>query len=334
VNEHLSNWYVRLSRRRFWKGTYTKDKIEAYQTLYTVLEVVAQLSSPIAPFFSDRLFMDLKNVSGKHDVVSVHLTDFPIANEELIDKDLEERMELAQKISSMVLSLRKKNFLRVRQPLAKIMIPVFSDQSLRQIKSVEDLIISEVNVKAIEYLTDSSGVLVKKIKPNFKTLGPKFGKLMKQLAGAIQNIDQDGIKILEDNGNYSIKIHEDIFEISLEDVEISTEDIPGWSVAVDGAVTVALDITVTPELKEEGLAREFVNRIQNLRKDNGLEVTDRINILIEKNNKTENVIMNFISYICSETLADISLTEELDNKDAEEIELVEGIFIRLVINKQ
>lgn len=334
VNEHLSNWYVRLSRRRFWKGTYAKDKIEAYQTLYKVLEVVAQLSSPIAPFFSDRLFMDLNNVSGNHNVESVHLTDFPISNEELIDKDLEERMELAQKISSMVLSLRKKNFLRVRQPLAKIMIPVLSDQSLRQIKSVEDLIISEVNVKEIDYLTDSSGVLVKKIKPNFKTLGPKFGKLMKQLAGAIQNIDQEGIKRLEDKGSYAIKINEDIFEISLEDVEISTEDIPGWSVTVDGPVTVALDITVTPELKEEGLAREFVNRIQNLRKDKGLEVTDRISLLIEKNSNSEDAIVNFNSYICSETLADISLTKELDNKDAEEIELVEGISIRLVINKQ
>ncbi|HJN05195.1 MAG TPA: isoleucine--tRNA ligase [Bacteroidales bacterium] len=334
VNEHLSNWYVRLSRRRFWKGTYAKDKIEAYQTLYKVLEVVAQLSSPIAPFFSDRLFMDLNSVSGNYKVESVHLTDFPVANDQLIDKDLEERMELAQKISSMVLSLRKKNFLRVRQPLAKIMIPVFSNHTLKQIKSVEDLIISEVNVKAIEYITDASGVLVKRIKPNYKTLGPKFGKLMKQLAGAINNIDQEGIKKLEDEGNYSIKINDDIFEISLEDVEISTEDIPGWSVATDGLITVALDITVSPQLKEEGLAREFVNRVQNLRKEKGLEVTDRITLQIEKNSKSDDAIINFNDYICSETLTDLSLVEKLEQKEAEEIELLEGISIRLIINKQ
>ena len=334
VNEHLSNWYVRLSRRRFWKGTYAKDKIEAYQTLYKVLEVVAQLSSPIAPFFSDRLFMDLNSVSGNYKVESVHLTDFPVANDQLIDKDLEERMELAQKISSMVLSLRKKNFLRVRQPLAKIMIPVFSNHTLKQIKSVEDLIISEVNVKAIEYITDASGVLVKRIKPNYKTLGPKFGKLMKQLAGAINNIDQEGIKKLEDEGNYSIKINDDIFEISLEDVEISTEDIPGWSVATDGLITVALDITVSPQLKEEGLAREFVNRVQNLRKEKGLEVTDRITLQIEKNSKSDDAIINFNVYICSETLTDLSLVEKLEQKEAEEIELLEGISIRLIINKQ
>ncbi len=334
VNEHLSNWYVRLSRRRFWKGTYAKDKIEAYQTLYKVLEIVAQLSSPIAPFFSDRLFMDLNIVSGIHNVESVHLTDFPIANDELIDKDLEERMELAQKISSMVLSLRKKNFLRVRQPLAKVMIPVFSDHTLNQIKSVENLIISEVNVKAIEYLTDASEILVKKIKPNFKTLGPKYGKFMKQLASEIQNIDQEGIKQLEEKGTYSIKINDDIFEINLEDVEISTEDIPGWSVANDGLVTVALDITVSPELKEEGLAREFVNRIQNLRKEKGMEVTDRIDLLIEKNYKSDDAIINFNDYICSETLADLSLTDKLEHKDTEEIELLDGISIRLIINKQ
>lgn len=334
VNEHLSNWYVRLSRRRFWKGTYAKDKIEAYQTLYKVLEIIAQLSSPIAPFFSDRLFMDLNSVSGNHKVESVHLTDFPVANDDLIDKDLEERMELAQKISSMVLSLRKKNFLRVRQPLEKIMIPVSSDHELKQVKSVKDLIISEVNVKTIEYLTDESGILVKKIKPNFKSLGPKYGKMMKQLAGAIQNIDQEGIKKLESEGRYTININDDTFEINIEDVEISTEDIPGWSVANDGLITVALDITVTPQLKEEGLAREFVNRIQNLRKEKGLEVTDRIDLLIEKNCKSDDAIINFNDYICSETLADLSLTEKLEHKGTEEIDLLEGISLRLLINKQ
>ncbi|MBC8320991.1 MAG: isoleucine--tRNA ligase [Bacteroidetes bacterium] len=334
VNEHLSNWYVRLSRRRFWKGSYSNDKIEAYQTLYTVLETVAQLSSPIAPFFSDRLFIDLNNVGLKQKAESVHLTDFPVANHGLIDKDLEERMELAQKISSMVLSLRKKNFLRVRQPLAKIMIPVFSDHTLNQIRAVEDLILSEVNVKGVEYLTDASGVLVKKIKPNFKSLGPKYSKLMKQLAGAIQNMNQEGIKKLEDEGNYSLTINNDSFEITLEDVEISTEDIPGWSVANEGLITVALDLTVSLELKEEGLAREFVNRIQNLRKDKGMEVTDRINLLVENNTLSDNALINFNEYICSETLADLSFTEKLEHVSVEEIELLEGISVTLLINKQ
>ena len=334
VNEHLSNWYVRLSRRRFWKGSYAKDKIEAYQTLYTVLETVAKLSSPIAPFFSDRLFTDLNIVSGKHKEESVHLTDFPVADTNLIDKDLEERMELAQKISSMVLSLRKKTFLRVRQPLAKIMIPVFSDHSLNQIKAVEDLILSEVNVKKVEYITDDSEILVKKIKANFKSLGPKYGKLMKQLAGAIQNIDQEGIKQLEKSGEITLTIDDNKFDITLEDVEISTEDIPGWSVATDGMLTVALDITVTTELQEEGLAREFVNRVQNLRKEKGYEVTDKINLIVEKNSSTENALLKYNDYICSETLASLSLTEKLEHEVVEEIELLEGISIILVINKQ
>ena len=334
VNEHLSNWYIRLSRRRFWKGSYAKDKIEAYQTLYTVLETVAKLSSPIAPFFSDRLFTDLNNVGGKYKLESVHLTDFPVANTNLIDKDLEERMELAQKISSMVLSLRKKNFLRVRQPLAKIMIPVFSDHILNQIKAVEDLILSEVNIKKVEYITDDSGVLVKKIKANFKSLGPKYGKLMKQLAGAIQNIDQQGIKQLEKAGEITLTIDDNKFDITLEDVEISTEDIPGWSVATNGILTVALDITVTDDLQNEGLAREFVNRVQSLRKDKGYEVTDKINLIVEKNSDTENALVKYNDYICSETLASLSLTEKLEHDVVEEIELLEGISIILTINKQ
>ncbi len=334
VNEHLSNWYVRLSRRRFWKGSYSKDKIEAYQTLYTVLETIAQISSPIAPFFTDRLFVDLNNVSRKHDVESVHLSDFPVANDELIDKDLEERMELAQKISSMVLSLRKKNFLRVRQPLAKIIIPVLTNHTMNQIKAVEDLIISEVNVKSIEYLTDASGILVKKIKPNFKSLGPKYGKMMKQLAGAIQGIDQNGIKQLEDTNQYSLSIGDDSFEITLADVEISTEDIPGWSVAVDGSTTVALDITVTPELQEEGLAREFVNRIQNLRKDMGFEVTDRINLQVENNELTNNALISFNDYICSETLADLQLVDQVEPSKSVNVELLEGVSVTLLIVKK
>lgn len=334
VTEHLSNWYVRLSRRRFWKGSYSDDKIEAYQTLYTVLETVAKLSSPIAPFISDRIFLDLNKASGKNNAISVHLTDFPTVDHDLIDKDLEERMELAQKISSMVLSLRKKNFLRVRQPLEKIMIPVFSDHILNQIKAVENLILSEVNVKSIEYLTDDSGVLVKKIKPNFKTLGPKYGKLMKQLAGAISAIDQEGIKQLEKEGTYEISIADEKYNITTEDVEIMTEDIPGWSVATDGQTTIALDITVTDELKEEGLAREFVNRIQNLRKDMDFEVTDRINLIVQESEDTDNAISRFADYICSETLADLSFAKEVDNANKKTIELIDNIVVNLLISKQ
>ncbi len=334
VNEHLSNWYVRLSRRRFWKGSYSKDKIEAYQTLYTVLEVIAQISSPIAPFFTDRLFTDLNSVSGKHRDDSVHLTDFPIANNDLIDKDLEERMELAQKISSMLLSLRKKNFLRVRQPLAKVIIPVFSDHILNQIKAVEELILSEVNVKTIEYLTDASDILVKKIKPNFKSLGPKYGKQMKLLAGSIQKMDQEGIKKLENDGVYTIVVDENSFEITLADVEISTEDIPGWSVANEGQTTVALDITVTPELKEEGLAREFVNRIQNIRKELEFEVTDRINLNVKKNEITDSALNNFREYICSETLSEMTLVENPGKDDVKTIELIDDISVSLTISKQ
>ncbi len=334
VTEHLSNWYVRLSRRRFWKGSYGKDKIEAYQTLYKVLEVVAQLSSPIAPFFSDRLFNDLNTVGGKYDVESVHLTDFPAADVKLIDKDLEERMDLAQKISSMVLSLRKKMSLRVRQPLAKIMIPVFSDHILNQIKAVEELVLSEVNVKEIEYLTEGSGVLVKKIKANFKALGPKYGKLMKHLAAAIQNFEQEEIKQIETEGSIEIKVADQLINITIDDVEITTEDIPGWSVAVDGSLTVALDITVTGDLKDEGLAREFVNRIQNLRKDKGFEVTDRINLVIESNLKTNNALMLFNEYVCTETLADIELVEKIESGDITEVELIDEISVKLVITKQ
>ncbi|MDG1135929.1 MAG: isoleucine--tRNA ligase [Bacteroidales bacterium] len=334
VTEHLSNWFVRLSRRRFWKGSYSKDKVEAYQTLYTVLETISKLSSPIAPFISDRIFMDLNKASGKDNAASVHLTDFPLADDSLIDKDLEERMELAQKISSMVLALRKKTFLRVRQPLAKIMIPIFSDHLLKQIKAIEDLILSEVNVKSIEYITDDSGILVKKIKPNFKSLGPKYGKMMKQLAGEITAIDQDGIKDLESKGTYTIKINDESFDITLNDVEITTDDIPGWSVAIDGQTTVALDTTVTDDLREEGLAREFVNRIQNLRKDLEFEVTDRITLEVEYNNSTDDALNNFSDYICSETLAELTLTDKLENSDSRVIELLEGISVNLVITKQ
>jgi isoleucyl-tRNA synthetase len=333
VNEHLSNWYVRLSRRRFWKGSYTKDKIEAYQTLYRCLEVIAQLASPIAPFFTEKVFKDLNQVTNRFDVPSIHLTDFPVADDKLINKNLEERMELAQKISSMVLSLRKKNNLRVRQPLNKIMIPVLNKHFKDVVQAVEALILSEVNVKEIEYITEDSNVLVKKIKPNFKSLGPKYGKLMKQISAQIQQFGQDDIKKLEESGEMKFLIDENMVIINLEDVEIGTEDIPGWSVATQDHLTVALDMTLTPELENEGLARELVNRIQNLRKDKGLEVTDRISLSVEKTDATQDAFEAFKDYICSETLAQMELVDNIENNGFEEIELIDGIIVKLILKK-
>lgn len=325
VTEHLSNWFVRLSRRRFWKGSYTKDKIEAYQTLYHCMEVIAQLTAPIMPFFADRLFIDLNSISKRQNAESVHLTDFPVANESLIDTELEDRMELAQNISSMVLSLRKKNNLRVRQPLNRIMIPVLNPRFKELVSKVEDLILSEVNVKEIEYLTEDSGVLVKKIKPDFKALGPKYGKLMKQLAGAIMKFTQEDIKKLEKEGNYHLNIAGENIEILLSDVEIITQDIPGWSVANQDDLTVALDITVTDELQEEGYARELINRIQNFRKDSGYEVTDRIKVKVLKYDTTFDAFNKFSDYICAETLADIEFTENQDLNNAIEFDLIDDV---------
>ena len=333
VNEHLSNWYVRLSRRVFWKGDYSKEKIAAYQTIYRSMEVVAQLMAPIAPFFADRLFVDLNSVSGRYDDISVHLTDFPVADETMIDKDLEERMELAQQISSMVLSLRKKSNNRVRQPLNKIMIPVLNEKFKKQVQAVEKLILSEVNVKTIEYMTEDNGVLVKKIKPNFKALGPRYGKLMKQIAAAVNGFSQDDIKKLEQEKEYLLTIDGQEVLITPEDVEISTEDIPGWIVANQGNLTVALDISITPELKQEGLARELVNRVQNIRKDTGLEVTDHIVLTIEKNENTEEAFTSFKNYICSETLAEVELVDNL-NGTVYEPELTDGITAKIAVRKK
>jgi len=333
VNEHLSNWYVRLSRRRFWKGSYSKDKVEAYQTLYRCMEVVAQLSSPIIPFFADRLFMDLNNVAKRHEHESVHLSDFPQVDENLIDKNLEERMELAQKVSSMALSLRKKNNIRVRQPLNKIMIPVLNPHFRTVMEAVEDLILSEINVKEIEYLTEDSGVLVKKIKPNFKSLGPKYGKMMKQIAAKVNQFGQDEIKQIEKDGLINIDIDGNSIEVGLEDVEIATQDIPGWSVANQDDLTVALDITIDEQLQKEGLARELVNRIQNYRKDNGFEVTDRIVVKIAESEDTQLAFSEFTDYICSETLASMSFVDLNTLSDQVEFELVDGIKAILSIEK-
>ena len=303
VDELLSNWYVRLCRRRFWKGEYTEDKIAAYQTLYTCLETIAILASPIAPFFMERLFLDLNLITGKNHSESVHLTDFPISNKYAIDKDLEERMQLAQKISSMVLSLRKKHNLRVRQPLSKIMIPVMDEKVKAQIEAVKNLILSEVNIKEIEYIETGAGILVKKIKPNFKTLGPKYGKLMKQISAVVTEFNQDKINNIEKTGVAEFVIEGQTVLLDANDVEIITEDIPGWVISTSENITVALDVTITQVLKEEGIARELINRIQNLRKEKHLEVTDKINVLVENHTDIVSVIENNYHYICSEILA-------------------------------
>ena len=334
VDECLSNWYVRLCRRRFWKGEYSEDKISAYQTLYTCLETLAQLMSPIAPFFADRLFNDLNKVSGRYGVNSVHLTDFPTARLDLIDKDLEERMQMARQISSMVLSLRKRNNLRVRQPLAKIMIPVLSKNMQQQIDAVKNLILSEVNVKEIEYLTPENNVLVKKIKPNFKTLGPKYGKIMKSIAAAVEKFTQEDIATIEVSGKYVMMIEEQHVELLLSDVEIFTQDIPGWIVANEGNLTVALDVTITQPLLEEGLARELVNRIQNYRKDSNLDVIDRIKITLSHHPELAAVLQNFDAYIRNETLCnELTITEKITHKNKITLDLVEGVRVEGVVEK-
>jgi isoleucyl-tRNA synthetase len=303
VTDHLSNWYVRLCRRRFWKGEYGTDKISAYQTLYHCLLTIAKLMSPIAPFFADQLYKDLNSVSEKEKSGSVHLSQFPVSQKELIDVELEERMELAQSVTSLILSLRKKEKIRVRQPLARIMIPIKDDHFADQLSKVEALIKSEVNVKDIQGLDESSNVLVKIIKPNFKALGPKYGKLMKLLSAEVAKMDQEDIAQLERKGTHAIMVQDERIELTLDDVDIQSKDIPGWQVASADGLTVALDVTITEELKKEGVARELVNRIQNIRKDKGLEVTDQIVLNIQREKLVEESVTDNFDYICSETLA-------------------------------
>ena len=332
VDAHLSNWYVRLSRRRFWKSEDNTDKLSAYQTLYTCLETVARLMSPVAPFFSEQLYRDLNNVTGRNKAESVHLTDFPEANASFIDKALEERMEAAQLISSLVLSLRKKANIRVRQPLSKIMIPVANEEMKAQIEKVSHLIKSEVNIKEIEFLSPDNNILVKNVKPNFKTLGKKYGKQMKQIQAYFTNMSQEEIHQFEKNNGTHLDVDGVDVELTLEDALISTQDIPGWAVTSQDDLTVALDMTITDELLQEGLAREIVNRVQNLRKTGGFEVTDRIVLTIENNEKTDAAVDKFGDYICNETLATINKVDVLDGVEAEE--LVEGINVKLMIKKK
>ncbi|OQA02358.1 MAG: Isoleucine--tRNA ligase [Bacteroidetes bacterium ADurb.Bin408] len=335
VDEFLSNWYVRLCRRRFWKGEYSDDKIAAYQTLYTCLDVIARLSAPIAPFFMEKLFRDLNQVTRQHTADSVHLADFPVCNETLIDKALEERMQMAQKFSSMVLSLRKKHNIRVRQPLNKILIPVLNPVFEEQLRKVESLILSEVNVKNAEYLYDTTGFIVKKIKPNFKTLGPRYGKIMKQIAAAIQSFGNNEIGIIERENTYGFVCENQQVVLTQEDVVISTEDVPGWLVTSMNGLTVALDTTITPELKEEGIAREIINRIQNLRKEKGFEVTDKINVAIQHHDEINSAIHNNISYICAEILADdIQIVECIQQESADEVEVIDNLTTKIVIERK
>lgn len=334
LDEDLSNWYVRLCRRRFWKGEYSKDKISAYQTLYTCLERLSMLVCPVSPFFADRIFTDLNSVTSRIKRESVHLSDFPVYAPELIDPKLEERMKLAQNLSSMVLALRKKENIRVRQPLSRILIPVLDNHFVSQVEGIKDLLLSEVNVKKLEFLKDSAGVIIKKIKPDFKALGPKFGKLMKAVASSINSMGQSEITELEKAGKFSLKVGDEYFEIGPDDVEITSEDIPGWLVATQGKLTVALDITISPELREEGIARELVNRIQNLRKEKEFEVTDRIELKIQGNSLINSAINNNLNYICSETLAEsLEVVEGINNPDAVKIEVDENINTLIFIYK-
>ncbi|MCT4629219.1 isoleucine--tRNA ligase [Winogradskyella sp.] len=331
TQDYLSNWYVRLSRRRFWKGDYQTDKISAYQTLYTCMVTIAKLGAPIAPFFMDRLYLDLNAVTQKEGFESVHLAEFPIADESVIDKVLERKMENAQTISSLVLSLRAKEKIKVRQPLQKIMIPVDSQQQKDEIKAVSDLIKHEVNIKDIELLEDASDILVKQIKPNFKVLGPRFGKDMKLVAGAINGFSAEDIKKIEQNGNLDVEINGKNINLGLDDVEITSQDIEGWLVANEGALTVALDVTITEELRKEGIARELVNRIQNLRKDSGFEVTDRIDVQLQNDVQVSAAIASNEAYIKSETLTEN--LKILDNlKDGIEIAFDE-VSTKLFIQK-
>ena len=312
VNDNLSNWYVRLNRKRFWGNAMSVDKLSAYQTLYICLETVAKLMAPIAPFYADRLYMDLINVTGRDKVVSVHLADFPVSDESLIDKELEARMKMAQDVTSMVLALRRKVNIKVRQPLQCIMIPVVDEEQKRHIEAVEDLILSEVNVKELKFVESGSGVLVKRVKCDFKKLGPKFGKQMKAVAAAVAGMTQEAIGELERNGKYTFVLDGVEAVIETSDVEIFSEDIPGWLVTNEGRLTVALEVTVTEELRREGVARELVNRIQNIRKSSGFEITDKIAVALSKNPNTDDAVNEYNTYICNQVLADsLELVDEV-----------------------
>ncbi|MGC4235429.1 MAG: isoleucine--tRNA ligase [Niabella sp.] len=333
VDEHLSNWYVRLCRRRFWKGEYESDKVSAYQTLYECLETICCLMAPVAPFFSDAVYRNLNKVTGRHTVESVHHAFFPKADDALIDKSLEERMQLAQDASSLILSLRKKVNIKVRQPLQKVLIPVLNLAMKEQLQRIEELIKSEVNVKEISYLTETEGFIKKKIKPNFVALGKKLGPKMKTVSAALAQFTQEDISRLEREGSYPLTIADEVITINTDETEITSEDIPGWTVASKGSLTVALDITITPELQQEGDAREFVNRIQKIRKDSGFELTDKINVVIDTNETLKSSLTTYKDYICAEILAESLYFQPITNGSGIEIDINEHILQTIVSKK-
>ena len=332
VNDNLSNWYVRLNRKRFWGGGMTEDKLSAYQTLYTCLETVAKLMAPIAPFYADMLYGDLIAVTGRDQVVSVHLAKFPVCDETLVNTELEARMQVAQDITSMVLALRRKVNIKVRQPLQCIMIPVVDEEQRAHIEAVKALIMNEVNVKEIKFVDGAAGVLVKRVKCDFKKLGPKFGKLMKAVAAAVAGMSQEAIAELEKNGRYTFHLDGAEAVVEASDVEIFSEDIPGWLVANEGRLTVALEVTVTEELRREGVARELVNRIQNIRKSSGFEITDKINVTLSKNTQTDDAVNEYKDYICNQVLA-TSLTLADEVKDGTELNFDDfSLFVKVEKN--
>jgi len=332
VNDNLSNWYVRLNRKRFWGGGMTEDKLSAYQTLYTCLETVAKLMAPIAPFYADMLYSDLIAVTGRDQVVSVHLAQFPVCDETLVNTELEARMQVAQDITSMVLALRRKVNIKVRQPLQCIMIPVVDEEQRAHIEAVKTLIMNEVNVKEIKFVDGAAGVLVKRVKCDFKKLGPKFGKQMKAVAAAVAGMSQEAIAELEKNGRYTFHLDGAEAVVEASDVEIFSEDIPGWLVANEGRLTVALEVTVTEELRREGVARELVNRIQNIRKSSGFEITDKINVTLSKNTQTDDAVNEYKDYICNQVLA-TSLTLADEVKDGTELNFDDfSLFVKVEKN--
>jgi len=333
VTENLSNWYVRLNRKRFWGGEYGHDKLCAYQTLFQCLETVSRLAAPLAPFYMDQLFRDLNSTTGRHSEDSVHLAVFPDYDPDLIDSDLEERMDLAQKISSMVLGIRRKVGIKVRQPLAKIMLPVTGLSFREQFEAVKDLVLAEVNVREVEYINDTSDILVKKIKPDFRTLGPKYGKMMKDISKAVAGLTPKEISAFESTGSHAFNIGGQEIILTSADVEIISEDIPGWQVANEGRLTVALDVTVTDELRYEGIAREFVNRIQNIRKENGYDVTDKISVLIEARELISEAVRRHASYIGSQTLATrVEVVDRFTDNNVREVEINE-MAVRISVSR-
>ena len=330
VNDNLSNWYVRLNRKRFWGGEFTQDKLSAYQTLYTCLETVAKLMAPVSPFYADRLYTDLITATGRDNVVSVHLAEFPKYQEEMIDKELEARMQMAQDVTSMVLALRRKVNIKVRQPLQCITVPVVDEEQKAHIEAVKNLIMNEVNVKEVRFVDGAAGVLVKKVKCDFKKLGPKFGKQMKAVAAAVAEMSQEAIGELEKNGKYTLNLDGAEAVIEASDVEIFSEDIPGWLVANEGKLTVALEVTITEELRREGIARELVNRIQNIRKSSGFEITDKIKITISKNTQTDDAVNEYNTYICNQVLGtSLELVDEV--KDGTMLEFDDfSLFVNVI----